>query len=70
LANYLLLKEENYTVLKSQRDASQPLYAVCIQLLIKAIISKREFHLLDDLSSNGFRVSINWIREFIKAKLN
>jgi hypothetical protein len=43
---------------------------VCIQPLIKAIISKREPHLLDDSSSNGFRVSINWTREFIKAELN
>jgi hypothetical protein len=44
------------------------LYGSCIQALIKAIIVLRKPHLLQDKS--GFRVSIDWTRAFIKAKLN
>ena len=56
LADYLLLKDELCEVLKKQRAAGQPLYAVCIQPLIKTIINKREPHLLE--TNKSFRVSI------------
>jgi hypothetical protein len=70
LALFPLLKEEICEVLKKQRDAGQPLYAICIQPLIRAIINKRHPELLQDSSPNGFRVSIDWIRTFIKSELN
>jgi hypothetical protein len=68
LASYPLLKEEICEVLKKQRTAGQPLYGVCIQGIIKAIISKRQPHLLED--SSGFCVSYKWTLAFIKAEMN
>jgi hypothetical protein len=41
LAPFPLLKEEICKVLKKQREAGQPLFAICIQPLIRAIINKR-----------------------------
>jgi hypothetical protein len=38
--------------------------------LIKALITLRELHLLQDSNKTGFRVGINWTRAFIKAELN
>ena len=68
LANYPLLKDEICKVLKKQRTTGQPLYAICIQPLIKTIITKREPHLLE--SNKSFRISIPWTRAFLKAELN
>jgi hypothetical protein len=68
LAHHPQLKNEICEVLKKQREAGQPLYAVCIQPLIRSIIRKREPQLLD--SSRNFRVSIPWTKAFIKAELN
>ena len=47
---------------------SQPLYGVCIQGIIKIIISKRQSHMLEDFS--GFCVSYKWTLTFIKAEMN
>jgi hypothetical protein len=66
--DHLELKDEICKVLKRQRIAKQPLYAVCIQPLIKSIILKHQPQLLE--SSRGFRVSLPWTRTFIKAELN
>jgi len=68
LMDYPLLKKEICTVLCKQREVGQLLYAVCIQPLIKAIISKREPQLLEN--NRNFRVSIGWTRNFIKTELN
>jgi len=68
LMNYPLFKEEICTVLCKQRDVGQPLYTICIQPLIEAIIAKRKPQLLE--SNNNFPVSIGWTRSFIKSKLN
>ena len=55
LASCSLLKEEICEVLKKQRIVGQPLYRVCIQGIIKTIISKQQSHMLEDFS--GFCVS-------------
>jgi hypothetical protein len=68
LANHLDLKDEICKVRKRQRAAGQPLYAVCIQPLIKSIILKRQSQLLE--SNKSFRMSLPWTRTFIKAELN
>ena len=68
LASYPLLKEKICEVLKKQRIAGQLLYGVCIQDIIKSIISKRQLHMLED--SSGFCVSYKWTLTFIKAEMN
>jgi hypothetical protein len=70
LTSYPHLKKELCDVLKKQREAGQSLYGTCIQALIKALITLREPHLLQDSNKSGFQVGINWTRAFVKAELN
>jgi hypothetical protein len=52
------------------RMAGQPLYAVCIQPLIKAIILDKVSHILKGTHSIAFRVSYEWTKNFVKSELN
>ena len=70
LSKYPEVEEEIIIVLKKQRVAGHPLYGTTIQPLIKAIIQKRVPHLLDSTENKGFKVSIKWIRTFIKRSQN
>ena len=70
LESHPALKEEICIVLKKMRMARQPLYAVCIQPLIKAIIIDKAPHILEDTHSTSFRVSYEWTKNFIKSEMN
>ena len=70
LESHPALKEEICTVLKKMRMAGQPLYAVCIQPLIKAIILDKAPQILEGTHSTAFRVSYEWTKNFVKSKLN
>ena len=64
LESHLALKEKICTVLKKTRMAGQPLYAVCIQPLIKTIILDIGTH------STTFCVFYEWTKNFVKSELN
>jgi hypothetical protein len=68
--NYPQLREKIVTILKTHRDVGHPLYASSIQGIIKAIIRKEEPILLSNTSRTGFKVSIDWTRDFVKTKLH
>ena len=70
LDSHPLLKEEICVILKKMRKAGQPLYAVCIQPLIKAIILDKAPHILEGTHSTAFKVSYEWTKHFMKAELN
>jgi hypothetical protein len=70
LENYPQLREKIVTILKTHRDVGHPLYASSIQDIIKAIIRKEEPILLSNTSRIGFKVSIDWTRDFVKTKLH
>jgi enhancing lycopene biosynthesis protein 2 len=57
LASHPLLKEEICTILKKMRNTGQPLYAVCIQPLIKAIIFDKAPHIFEGTHSTAFKIS-------------
>ena len=65
-----LLKEEICAILKKMRKAGQPLHAVWIQPLIKAIILNKAPHILEGTHSTAFKVSYEWTKHFMKAELN
>jgi hypothetical protein len=68
--NYPQLREKIVTILKTHRDVGHPLYASSIQGIIKAIIRKEEPILLSNTSRTGFKVSIDWTRDFVKTELH
>ena len=57
LESHPALKEEICIVLKKMSMARQPLYAICIQPLIKAIIIDKAPQILEGTHSTSFRVS-------------
>ena len=70
LDSHPLLKKEICTILKKMRKVGQPLYAVCIQPLIKAIILDKAPHILEGTHSIAFKVSYEWTKHFLKVELN
>ena len=70
LESYPALKEEICSVLKKMRTAGQPLYAVCIQPIIRAIILEKAPQILEGTHATAFRVSYEWTKNFVKSKLN
>ena len=70
LSKHHELEEEIITLLKAHREAGQPLFATSVRTLIRTLIQKREPHLLDFQSPNGFRVSLEWTRDFVRTKLD
>ena len=70
LESHPALKEEICTVLKKMRMVGQPLYAICIQPLIKAIILDKAPQILEGTHSTTFRVSYEWTKNFVKSELN
>jgi hypothetical protein len=70
LESHIALKEEICTILKKMRMARQPLYAVCIQPLLKAIILNKAPQILEGTHSIAFHVSYEWTKNFVKSELN
>ena len=70
LESHPALKEEICTVLKKMMMVGQPLYAICIQPLIKAIILDKAPQILEGTHSTAFRVSYEWTKIFVKSELN
>ena len=70
LDSHVLLKEEICTILKKMRKGGQPLYTVCIHSLINAIILNKVPHIFEGTHSIAFKVSYEWTKHFVKAKLN
>ena len=67
LDSHPLLKEEICAILKKMRKTGQPLYAVCIQPLVKAIIIDKALHILEGTHSTVFKVSYEWTKYFVKT---
>ena len=65
-----ILKDEICAILRNKRKAGQPLYAVCIQPLIKAIIQEKAPELLASMHKTLFSVSYAWTKNFVKSELN
>ena len=70
LESHLALKEEICKVLKKMKMAGQPLYAVCIQPLIKAIILDKAPYILEGTHSTTFCVFYECTKNFVKSELN
>ena len=70
LANHPELEEDIITLLKSHRDAEQPLYASSAQGIIRGLIRMRNPNLLDYNNKTGFRVGLHWTRDFLRTNLN
>jgi hypothetical protein len=65
-----ILKEEICAIIRNQRKVGQPLYAVCIQPLAKAIIQEKPPELLEGTHKTSFNVSYAWTTNFVKSELN
>jgi hypothetical protein len=70
LANHPELEEDIITLLKSHRDAGQPLYVSFAQVIIRGLIRMRNPNLRNYNNKTGFRVGLHWTRDFLKTNLN
>ncbi len=67
----LELKDELITLLKNMRATRQGLFAPIVQPTIKGIFENKAPQLLKDLTKQGgFKVSLEWTRDFMKYHLN
>jgi hypothetical protein len=56
--------------LKAHRKVGQPLYARIVHILIISTIKKKTSKLLLENEKTAFRISIEWIKRFLKSELN
>ena len=70
LSNHPELKEAIIEMLHAHRKAGQPLYARSIRNLIIPFIQKRAPNLLVQENSTSFKVSLSWVRTFVRNELN
>jgi hypothetical protein len=65
------LKDELITLLKNMHVARQGLFTPIVQLIIREIFESKASQLLKDFTKRGgFKVSLEWTKEFMKCHWN